>query len=301
MSDNQRILRTPEARYSTNAIKEEGFWIIRESLSDKKYHRQCLLIIPQKSYSINLANISPKAWREWGNLIQWSISHYQMKGGAVILRFGDPRISGNPLPYFYTTIHEPDGTGPVDAVFVGGVIDVPQVNPNIKVPAENRPDLGAANSARTKKYHDHLIKTIGQGKCPFCNLEYLKRECIKEGRYWAIKHNISPYPMHKHHLVIIFLRDKHLSSENNITEISPKAWEELGALIQWAVSEQKIAGGGVVLRFGLRKYNASTLTHVHLQIQGVDPAILKTSEVARAVICKGPQGTIEDALAVSKL
>ena len=277
------FLTTPEVKSSPKIVKQGQCWSVRKNLTDN--HRNCLLVIPTKKYIGNdsdILTISPNAWMEWGIFTQWANVHYQMKGGAIVLRFGDPKRSGNPFPYFSTIIHEPDGSGPVNAVFVAG--NTAPLIPTDFTRNQNLGDIEAA--ARSPEYYAHMQETVAKGVCCFCDKEAKEKTCIKEGEFWWIKPNDFPYRRHAHHFVIV-LKGDHYSTENDLSNISPDAWAELGKIIQWAAKKYGILGGGIVLRFGLRRYNASTLTHVHAHIQAPDLTYDNGTTVARAVLCKG--------------
>ena len=283
---SERIFLTPPKTllYSTSPLKQGVFLSVRDDFTvNKRYYRNRLLIIPKGEFCFNqIEPIPSDIWKEWGYLIQWTISHYKMKGGAIVISFGDTKRSGSPVPFIHTTIHEPNGSGPVNAVFVAG--NTMPLIPTDYTQNEALGDIQAA--ARSRKYHAHMKKTVGEGICPFCDKNAKEKTCIKDGKFWWIKPNDFPYRRHAHHLIMV-LKGKHSSKENDISNICPESWTEFGKIIQWAVQKYSILGGGIVLRFGLRKYNASTLTHVHAHIQAPDLTNDNGTTVARAVICKG--------------
>jgi len=135
------------------------------------------------------------------------------------------------------------------------------------VKEEKHEDIGTIGRSRTKEQFKTMQKTAGKGQCPFCDFKALKTKAIKEGTYWIVKPNDFPYKHHRNHIIIIF---KAHSKDNDIMAISPEAWAELGELAQWVIAKFMMKGGGLVIRFGLSEYNASTIRHLHAHIQEPD-------------------------------
>ena len=126
-------------------------------------------------------------------------------------------------------------------------------------------DLGNIGNSRTAEQLVHMRETIGQGVCPFCDLDKKMNEVIREGKHWRAWFNPFPYPFHRAHLVLASV--EHWTS---LQEVPPEAWAEWGVLNAELVRTFNLAGGGMVMRFGDNSYNGGTLSHVHSHIQVPD-------------------------------
>ncbi|MEA2006967.1 MAG: hypothetical protein U9O20_02290 [Patescibacteria group bacterium] len=125
--------------------------------------------------------------------------------------------------------------------------------------------IGTARAhSRTREQHTTMKKAIKTGNCPFClpQIENWKYPAIKEGGYWIFKPNDFPYEDHRHHFVIIFK-----PHTNDVLDVPEEAWVEFGEIFDWVISKYKIIDGAFVMRFGLSKFNASTVRHLHAHIQ----------------------------------
>jgi diadenosine tetraphosphate (Ap4A) HIT family hydrolase len=132
---------------------------------------------------------------------------------------------------------------------------------------ESHEDLGTTMRARTADQFKAMQETVGRGICPFCPPYDWKNPPIYDGDHWILKRNDFPYKHTLHHLVVIL---KEHGNENDLAPVSPEAWAEFGQIIQWAIREFKMPGGGIVIRFGHPDYNASTIRHLHAHIQVPD-------------------------------
>lgn len=129
---------------------------------------------------------------------------------------------------------------------------------------ESHEELGTSARARTKEQFDAMQATVGKGICPFCPPYNWKYPAIKEGKYWILKPNDFPYKHTSHHLVLLL---KEHGNENDVAPVNAEAWAEFGEMVQWAIKEYNLPGGGIVIRFGHPDYNASTIRHLHAHIQ----------------------------------
>lgn len=118
--------------------------------------------------------------------------------------------------------------------------------------------------ARTIEQANYMLKTVGQGKCPFCfpQTNEWTYPAIKKFGNWTLKKNDFPYKNHDYHFVIIFK-----PHTNNIADVTGCDWKDFGELMQWTTGEFEIKGGGLAMRFGHSDYNASTVRHLHAHIQ----------------------------------
>jgi diadenosine tetraphosphate (Ap4A) HIT family hydrolase len=141
-----------------------------------------------------------------------------------------------------------------------------------------RKDLGSIENARTPAQTAHMQATIGQGKCPFCDIDFSKNKPLGEWKHWWVWQNPFPYPFHIHHLVIPPKR--HVTSLEELTGDEMLEWLKI---VKWAEKHFNMPGGALVMRFGDPKHNAGTIAHLHWQIQVPDG-----KHSAIAVFSKGP-------------
>lgn len=101
-------------------------------------------------------------------------------------------------------------------------------------------------------------------ECPFCpeNLEkYHKQPVFKKGAHWILTRNQWPYENTDQHLLAI--ASYHAE---RFSDLKPGSFDELQEQISWAISEFKIAAGGLAMRFGDTSRNGATVRHLHAHL-----------------------------------
>ncbi len=136
------------------------------------------------------------------------------------------------------------------------------------------------SNARVPAQRKQMVEIQKEGVCPFCP-KYFKKyhdaPIIKETDKWLITKNDYPYEGSKLHLLLV--HKKHIE---NVSELSPKAAQELIHLTKWAEKEFKMKGGILLMRFGKPEYTGATITHLHAHVvvgekEGKGREKLKTS------------------------
>lgn len=122
--------------------------------------------------------------------------------------------------------------------------------------------LGTIKNSRTVRQRRHMEETVGQGICPFCDLNRVLNEVLRENQYWRIWKNPFKYKGHRDHLVIA--TRAHWENVEDLPQEVVLAWWDMNI---WAIREFSLPGGGFVMRFGDPLYNASTLRHIHSHVQ----------------------------------
>lgn len=126
-------------------------------------------------------------------------------------------------------------------------------------------------------------KVIGEialtGKCPFCkeNFKYHKKPIYKTKDEWFLTNNSWPYKNTQNHLIILGYAHK-----ENFSELTPKDFESVAYLTNWAINKWKIKGGGLAMRFGDTDYTGASVSHIHFHI--IYPEIDKKTKRAKTVI-----------------
>jgi hypothetical protein len=247
----------------------------------KSFHRNFIRIISREHQQSDILSVLPGEWLELGFIINSLIHLKKMRGGGITLRFGDKNLTSAEIPELYVNIQEPDGTGIVRTTFVEGK-DCPRTQVDIagiRATAEKgNTAIGITHNSRNSDQLAFMRRQAKKG-CSFCDLKKMRSVSVKEGYHWLIKPNNWPYLHHSVHLIFIY-KDGH-SKDNNIADIVPTAWEEMGLLLQWAIRKYNIFGGALVLRFLDYHLNGCTMRHLHWQLQAPDG-----TGPARAWFCK---------------
>lgn len=117
--------------------------------------------------------------------------------------------------------------------------------------------------AKSADYGKVISEIESTSKCPFCkeNFKYHKNPILKTEGEWLITKNSWPYENTEHHFILIGEKHKENFSELTIEDLS-----SVKKLIDWAVEEFKIPGGGLAIRFGDTGHTGSTVCHLHFHL-----------------------------------
>ncbi|HEY4493301.1 MAG TPA: hypothetical protein VJB98_01640 [Candidatus Paceibacterota bacterium] len=77
-----------------------------------KHTKKHLLIVP-KNHITTPNDFMNEEWLEFLHFFCWALDEYDMKGGGLGLRFGDPMFNAGSIEHFHWNLWEPDGTGRV--------------------------------------------------------------------------------------------------------------------------------------------------------------------------------------------
>jgi diadenosine tetraphosphate (Ap4A) HIT family hydrolase len=116
--------------------------------------------------------------------------------------------------------------------------------------------------ARTEEQKKLMAEIEADGVCPFCEAHFRKyhpKPILKETVSWFFTENMSPYEGTTHHYIFVY-KPTHIRFPS---ELTAEARVELFDLIDWAVKEYHIPGGGFFMRFGEGGYNGSSVEHLH--------------------------------------
>lgn len=118
--------------------------------------------------------------------------------------------------------------------------------------------------ARTDEQFSLMEKISEDRVCPFCP-EHLKKyhpkPIIKEGKWWIVTENMTPYEGTA--LSILLICKKHVTT---ISEITPETGKELLELSSWISGHYKISSGALFMRFGDTDKTGATVAHLHAQL-----------------------------------
>lgn len=120
------------------------------------------------------------------------------------------------------------------------------------------------NAVRSEEQRSRMEKAKESLLCPFCEkglIEIHQKEIFYENNSWLVTESAFPYDGTEHHYLIVSKR--HVSS---ISDLSPTEWSDQGEAIKYLVSEKKIDGGSMFLRFGDMKKTGSSIEHLHVHV-----------------------------------
>ncbi|EKE18735.1 MAG: hypothetical protein ACD_9C00254G0018 [uncultured bacterium] len=135
----------------------------------------------------------------------------------------------------------------------------------------------AVGNARSAEQAEEMRKAAEKETCIFCQINFEKNKPLNkkgefdpEGKGWPLLwvwENPFPQEHQFHHIVIIPRR--HIRNEEFFL-LTEEEWIQILDAWKWACQFYNILGGGFLVRFGERKYNAGTVGHLHFQIQAPD-------------------------------
>lgn len=121
------------------------------------------------------------------------------------------------------------------------------------------------SEARTPEQIALMQKIEKDGVCPFCAeyfTQYHPKPILKETDYWFVTENMSPYKGTTTHLIFVY-KPAHI---NTPADLLPEGAKDLFDLVNWAVAEFNIEGGGLFMRFGDTNRNGGSVEHLHAQL-----------------------------------
>ena len=74
-------------------IKQGKYWHVRQNRWPYENTRVHLIVI-HNAHAEKISDISPEAAKELFELAQWFEKEYEVMGGGIGIRFGDPRLNG---------------------------------------------------------------------------------------------------------------------------------------------------------------------------------------------------------------
>jgi diadenosine tetraphosphate (Ap4A) HIT family hydrolase len=99
------------ANFHKNPIDERTHWLITDNMYPYKPHKNHLMFI-HKNHIQHIAEISPEAWAELGEIIREQTAKRDLAGGTFYLRFGDTRFTGASVTHLHANIIQSDPEDP---------------------------------------------------------------------------------------------------------------------------------------------------------------------------------------------
>ena len=120
-----------------------------------------------------------------------------------------------------------------------------------------------ARYAKTSQYRKVLGEIEGAKVCPFCpeTFKWHTNPILKREGNWLITESFQPYKNTDHHFLLIGKRHK-----EQLSELTPKDWNEMAQLQKWAIKKFNLKGGGLAMRFGDTAHTGATVSHIHMHL-----------------------------------
>lgn len=116
-------------------------------------------------------------------------------------------------------------------------------------------------ACRTLSQYARMLANYRAGKCPFCDPLDAQDVVLHESRLWRVWKN--PFPCAHSSLHLILASKRHVAPRDAVTV---EDFEAIGEIFCWASAYFHIAGGGLVMRFGLPELNSGSVLHLHANI-----------------------------------
>ena len=97
-------------------IREGQHWMAWHNPFGYAHHRYHI-ILATKVHCTEIDELTPRMWVELGEFVTNITDELDVRGGAVVMRFGDPKFTASTLRHLHMHIQVPDGSGPAFAVF----------------------------------------------------------------------------------------------------------------------------------------------------------------------------------------
>ena len=79
-----------------------------------KKHQAIHLVIPHRHHITDIVQLNPNDGANLVKVFQWARLEFEIAGGGVMMRFGDPRLNAGTIRHLHVNIQVPDGTGKLD-------------------------------------------------------------------------------------------------------------------------------------------------------------------------------------------
>lgn len=95
----------PPSFHPNPVIRDMKFWILTECFPKLDGAKEHFLIVSKfldgKGCHLLFPTLSTDAWAEFGTLLEWVITEYQLPGGAFFFRFGDTDYTGASVSHLH--------------------------------------------------------------------------------------------------------------------------------------------------------------------------------------------------------
>jgi diadenosine tetraphosphate (Ap4A) HIT family hydrolase len=105
-------------------IREGTYWMAWPNPFPYPHHRHHI-ILATKMHCTEIDEVTPRMWAELGTFIASICDEFDIAGGGIAMRFGDPKLSASSLHHLHAHIQVPDLSGPAMAIFCKTGMQIP--------------------------------------------------------------------------------------------------------------------------------------------------------------------------------
>ena len=123
--------------------------------------------------------------------------------------------------------------------------------------------------AQSAEYDKVLKKIEDEDFCPFCPENLLKNkkpitEIYRVGKWFLTENN---YSYQEARIKLMIISDEH---KENFKDLEVEDFKSVMRIVNWAIKEYNIRGGGLLIRFGNTQFTGATVCHLHFHL--ISPA-----------------------------
>ncbi len=85
-------------------LKETDSWFLTTNMSPYEGTKHHFLLVYKKAHVLLPSEITPESRANLFDLINWTIEHHHIEGGAFFMRFGDHRYTGGSVEHLHAHI-----------------------------------------------------------------------------------------------------------------------------------------------------------------------------------------------------
>lgn len=134
------------------------------------------------------------------------------------------------------------------------------------IPGLDQEDVGTLLNTRNYPQYVEYVRMLAKGECAFCGeLDTELNAVITENRCWRAWHNPYAHKGTKFHIIVASIR--HITHVADILPVESVARDQL---IGQLCRRFELDGGSLITRFGNPLLNASSIRHLHVNLEVPD-------------------------------
>ena len=101
--------------HSVNTVLYENeSWRIWVNPFASKKNQALHLVIPHKRHITHIGDMDLQSGKDLAEMFRWASVEFNLQGGGVMMRFGDPTLNAGTVRHLHCNIQVPSGTGKLD-------------------------------------------------------------------------------------------------------------------------------------------------------------------------------------------
>lgn len=85
-------------------LKETDYWFVTENMSPYEGTSLHILFVYKPEHATHPEEISPEAFADLHNLLQWTTTTYDVEGGSFFMRFGNTAYNGSSVAHLHAQL-----------------------------------------------------------------------------------------------------------------------------------------------------------------------------------------------------